>query len=107
MSKEYIWSVIILMSIVTYLPRALPMVILSHYNLPAWFTRWLTFVPSAIFGALVFPDIFITDNHINLELNNVALWTTLIIAPLAFKTKSLGYTIIGGTLTYAILQSLV
>jgi branched-subunit amino acid transport protein len=83
------------------------MLILSHYNLPAWFTRWLTFVPTAIFGALVFPDIFITNNHINLALNNVALWTTVIITPLAVKTKSLGYTIITGALAYAILQTLV
>jgi branched-subunit amino acid transport protein len=107
MNKEYIWSVIILMSVVTYLPRFLPMAILSRYHLPTWFTKWLTFVPTAIFGALIFPDIFITNGHINIALNNVALWTTVIIAPIAMKTKSLGYTIMTGALIFATLQSFV
>ncbi|MDD4320575.1 MAG: AzlD domain-containing protein [Acidaminococcaceae bacterium] len=107
MSKEYIWSVIILMSIVTYLPRALPMLVLSHYALPAWFTKWLTFVPTAIFGALVFPDIFIMDGHLSLAPTNFALWTTVLIAPLALKTKSLGITIAAGATVFAILQYLI
>lgn len=104
MSKTYIWSVIILMAIVTYLPRVLPLLILSHYQLPKWFTRWLTFVPTAIFGALVFPDIFLMNGQVNLTFSNLPLWSTIIVAPLALKTKSLGYTLIAGAITYAVLQ---
>lgn len=107
MSKEYIWSVILLMSIVTYVPRALPMLVLSHYGLPKWFTTWLTFVPTAIFGALVFPDIFLIDNHLALTLHNVALWTTVLVVPLALKTKSLGYTIVAGAAVFWLLQQLL
>lgn len=107
MSKEYIWSVIILMSIVTYLPRALPMLVLSHYALPNWFTKWLTFVPTAIFGALVLPDIFIMNGQISFAPTNFALWTTVLITPLALKTKSLGVTISAGATVFAILQYLL
>lgn len=107
MNNEYIWKVIILMSIVTYLLRALPMMVLSHYTLPVWFEKWLTFVPTAIFGALVLPDIFILNGHISIAPNNFALWTTVLITPFALKTKSLGYTIAAGTIVFAILQYLM
>lgn len=107
MSNEYVWKVIILMTIVTYLPRAVPMLVLSHYTLPTWFKKWLTFVPTAIFGALVFPDIFLLNGHISIAPNNIALWTTVLIAPLALKTKSLGYTIAAGATVFAILQYLM
>jgi len=107
MSKTYIWSVIILMSLVTYIPRALPMLVLSHYGLPKWFTTWLTFVPTAIFGALVFPDIFLANNQLSFSFSNTALWTTVLVAPLALKTKSLGYTIIAGAGVFWLLQQLL
>ncbi len=104
MDKTYIWSIIILMTIVTYIPRSLPMLLLTKRGLPQWFTTWLTFVPTAIFGALVLPDIFLPEGHFSVSLHNIGLWTTVLIAPFALKTKSLGGTIVAGAIIFALLQ---
>ncbi len=105
MDKHYIWSTIILMSIITYLPRSLPMILLTKKVLPAWFTSWLKLVPTAIFGALVLPDVLLSNNQLALGFNNIALWTTLIITPLALKTKSLAWTLIAGASVFTLLQN--
>ena len=104
MSKEYIWCVIIIVAIASYLPRVIPLLLLSGKGLPHWFKVWLTFVPTAIFGSLVFPDVFLIENEVNFTFDNIALWTTIIITPLALKTKSLGYTIMAGAVVFATLQ---
>lgn len=104
MSKEYIWVVIFVIALASYLPRVMPLVLLSGKGLPRWFRIWLTFVPTAIFGSLVFPDIFLINNELNFSPDNIALWTTVVITPLALKTKSLGYTILAGGIVFALLQ---
>lgn len=45
------------MGAVTYLPRMLPMVLLHNINLPRYWQRFLTFIPFAALGALIFPGI--------------------------------------------------
>ncbi len=47
------------MTLVTYLPRWLPMLLLSSRPLPGWLTRWLSMVAPAIFGALLAPALFL------------------------------------------------
>lgn len=52
-----LWLVVIGMSLVTYLPRMIPMVILQELKLPKFFKRFLGFIPFAALGALIFPGI--------------------------------------------------
>ncbi|MEG0797387.1 MAG: AzlD domain-containing protein [Acidaminococcaceae bacterium] len=104
MSSAYIGSVIVLMAIVTYLPRYLPLLLLAKYPLPRWFKTWLSFVPTAIFGALVFPEIFLQQGQFDVSVHNLNFWTTLILLPLTLKTRSLGLTIVAGTLIFSLFQ---
>ncbi|HEY3315216.1 MAG TPA: AzlD domain-containing protein, partial [Bacillota bacterium] len=41
------------MALVTYLPRMLPLVVLSRFKLPPAVLRWLSFVPVAVLSALL------------------------------------------------------
>ena len=41
------------MALVTYLPRMLPVVVLSRFRLPPWLLRWLGFVPVSVLSALL------------------------------------------------------
>ena len=98
MNQNYILGVILIMALTGFLPRILPMAILKKYPIPHWFKVWLNFVPPAIFGALVFPDIFLTEGHVNLSLHNIPLLTTLL------KTKSLGVAVLAGGGVFALLE---
>jgi branched-subunit amino acid transport protein len=48
---------IIAMALVTYIPRMLPMVMLSGVKLPGRLRTFLGYIPYAALGALIFPGI--------------------------------------------------
>jgi branched-subunit amino acid transport protein len=56
-----IFVIILGMSVVTYIPRLLPVFMMDKFNLPVWAKRWLTSIPFAALGALVFPDILTVE----------------------------------------------
>ena len=47
----------ILMALVTFIPRMLPMVLLGNKKLPPFWDSFFHYVPFAVLGALIFPDI--------------------------------------------------
>ena len=98
MSAEYVWGAIFIMMGVTYISRIIPFLL---------FKTWLTYVPTAIFGALVLPDVFLPAGSLDLGLNNLYLWSTVIIFPLVYKTKSLGLAIVSGAAVFALLQAVL
>ena len=104
MNQTYILCVILIMALTGFLPRVIPMAIIRKHPIPHWFKVWLNFVPPAIFGALVFPDIFLTEGHLTLSLHNIPLLTTLLITPLVLKTKSLGVAVLAGGGVFALLE---
>ena len=103
MSAEYVWGAIFIMMGVTYISRIIPFLLLAGKPVP----RWLTYVPTAIFGALVLPDVFLPAGSLDLGLNNLYLWSTVIIFPLVYKTKSLGLAIVSGAAVFALLQAVL
>ncbi|MDD6569554.1 AzlD domain-containing protein [Acidaminococcus timonensis] len=107
MNQTYVLTVVLIMALTGFLPRVIPMAIIKKHPIPHWFKVWLNFVPPAIFGALVFPDIFLTQGHVNLSLSNIPLLTTLLITPLVLKTKSLGVAVVAGGGVFALLEYLL
>lgn len=51
-----IW-LILGMTVVTYLPRLLPALLMDHLSFPDWFRQWLKNIPHAALAALIFPGI--------------------------------------------------
>jgi len=58
------YLVILGMALVTYLPRAIPLVFFNNLKIPALLQRFLKYVPFAILGALIFPGIFSSTGQI-------------------------------------------
>ncbi|MBM7868367.1 AzlD domain-containing protein [Heliobacterium gestii] len=52
-----LFSLVLAMGLVTYLPRMLPLALLRHMKLPPLAHRFLRFIPFAALGALIFPGI--------------------------------------------------
>ena len=104
MDATYVWSVIIITAVLTYLTRLAPFALLSNSNMPKWFTVWLNYVPTAIFGSMIFSEIFVRENGVNISLNNIYFIASLIVFPISLKTKSLGITIATGFIVFWLLQ---
>ncbi|HZK28275.1 MAG TPA: AzlD domain-containing protein [Thermoclostridium sp.] len=98
--------IILGMSIVTYIPRALPIIVLSKFKLPDWFLRWLKYIPIAILSALLFPQIMMFEDHVNISLDNKNLLAAIPSLLAAYKTKSLFITVLVGIISMLLLNLL-
>ena len=101
-SKEYLLC-ILGMGLVTYLPRWLPLAVLSGREIPVVFRRWLSFIPVSILSALVAKAVFIDPSTGAFEVFQKSFFAAVPTFAFAFKTKSLGMTVIAGMFTYWIL----
>lgn len=61
------------MGAVTYLPRILPMLLLSGRSLAPWLIRWLSFVPATVLSALLLPGLICPDGKLDLSPDNIFL----------------------------------
>ncbi|WP_110111988.1 AzlD domain-containing protein [Bacillus sp. CGMCC 1.16541] len=51
------WVLIVGMSIATLLPRIIPVLIVDKLTMPPWLDKWLSAIPYAALGALIFPGV--------------------------------------------------
>ena len=71
-------SVIIGTAIVTFIPRVLPLVVLSKLEIPEWGINWLKHVPVAVMAALLASELLLHDNRISLQENSLKLYRQLL-----------------------------
>lgn len=55
---------VLLMAIVTYIPRVLPMAIFKNKIQSRFLSSFLSYVPFAVLGAMIFPDILYSTGHL-------------------------------------------
>lgn len=83
--------VVIGMALVTYLPRMLPMVLLSEIKLPPFWRSFLEFIPFAVLGALIFPSILSSTGN-----TPSAVAGTIIAVIIALLRLNLMLVVLGG-----------
>ena len=88
------------MGLVTYLPRALPLLYLAHRRLPQGLVDWLGFIPAAVLSALLAPSLFIDGTEQQLAFDKPELLVALPTLIFAWKTRSLGGTVLLGMFLY-------
>ncbi|MFO8069879.1 MAG: AzlD domain-containing protein [Alkalibacterium sp.] len=87
------------MAIVTYIPRFLPILLLSKKEISPSFSRWMSYIPVSIFASLIASDIFFWEGSFSLQpLSNIKLIPSVLVLIVAYKTKSLLWSMITGVL---------
>lgn len=104
MDQTLIFLTLLGMGLVTYLPRLLPIWLLSTRSLPRPVITWLRYVPASVLAALLFPALFTAEGRLNLRADNLALLAALPTLLVAWKTRSLFYAVIVGMVTIALLR---
>lgn len=61
MQTNNIWLLIVGMMLVTYLPRALPSVLIGRLKLNAKIEKFLNLIPYSAMAALIFPGVITVD----------------------------------------------
>lgn len=98
-TRDYLYLVLA-MGAVTYLPRMLPLVLLSRRKLPGWLAEWLELIPPAILSALIAPTIFAHSNPRTVSLEKPELIAAIPTLLFALKTRSLAGTVLIGMFCY-------
>ena len=88
------------MGMVTYLPRAFPLIYLAHKRLPEWLVDWLSLIPVAILSALLAPSLFTDSVTHALRFGKTELLVAIPTLIFAIKTRSLGGTVLVGMLLF-------
>ncbi len=98
---------IVLMALVTVLPRMLPVWLLAGRTLPPLVVTWLRYVPVAVLSALLVPDLLLREGQIDLSWSNLYFWVSLPTFLVAWKTRSLFATVITGMGILALIRLLM
>ena len=97
------------MAVVTYIPRVLPLWLLSSKSLHPAFMRWLEMVPPAVLAALLAPSLFLQKDAAGAERlffssDNIFLLAAVPAFFVAWKTKSFFGTVAAGMAAVAVLR---
>lgn len=92
------------MMVVTYVPRALPALVLSQRPMHPALARWLSYVPAAVLSALLMPSLLAPEKTLDLSLNNIFLLAAVPTFVVCFKTRSFFGTVAVGMVLVALLR---
>ena len=104
---EVSWTILIIIigcALVTFVPRVLPLMILSQLELPKWLIRWLKNVPVAVMAALLAQELLLSNNQFSLMDNGFKILAAIPAFIIAILTKSLLGTVMAGVITMMILR---
>lgn len=98
------FGLIIGMALVTFIPRFFPTLLLAKREISPAFSRWMSYIPVSIFAALVASDIFFWEDGFNLDvLVNIKLLPSIVVLFIAYKTKSLLWSMVTGIIGITLL----
>ncbi len=101
---EKIYLIILGMALVTYLPRMLPLVVLNKIDLHPVVLNWLRLIPAAVLGALTAQTIFLRQSGVTFSWRNIYFLAAIPCFLVAFRTKSLMWTIAVGLVSVVLLN---
>jgi branched-subunit amino acid transport protein len=100
----YILAVIVGISIVTFIPRVVPLILLSKMEIPKWGIDWLKHVPVAVMAALLAQELLLSEQVFSIKDNALNLVAALPAFLVAIFTRSLLGTVMIGVLSLMILR---
>jgi len=104
---EVRWQILLMIigaSAVTWLPRVLPLAVLSRITLPDWAMRWLRHVPVAVMAALVGQELFLSGGKLGAHGDLAA---ALLAFAAAVLTRSLLATVLVGVAAAMVLRNFI
>ena len=94
------WALILYCGLITYLTRFSMIALIKKEMFNDRIRQVLSYVPSAIFPAIIFPAIFLDDSGSILIENNPKIMAALIAALIGIFSRSIIATIFSGLASY-------
>jgi branched-subunit amino acid transport protein len=105
MSTLTLWTTIIGAGAVTFALRLSFIALLARVETPPYLVRAPRFVPAAVLTAIAIPLLFYVNGSLEVSIGNERLLAGFVAALIAWRTKSVLFTLCGGMATLWILQA--
>lgn len=102
-----IWLIMIFIGLLTFAIRLSFIALLERFEMPRNFRRALRFVPIAVLSAILLPELTFSNNNLLISPTNPRLLAGIIASFVAYKTKSVIWTIITGMTVFWILRMFI
>jgi len=99
-----IWLVMLLGGLITFGMRFSLIYLFGRFEVPEMIRKALHYVPPAVLSAIIFPELFLRDEMLNLSLDNHRLLAGLVAVLVAWFSKNILITIIAGMIALFALQ---
>ena len=106
MSTPALWLAIFGTGAVTFALRLSFIALLGRIQIPPPLGRALRFVPAAVLTAVVVPLLLYDDGALNVSSGNERLLAGLVASLIAWRTRSVLFTLVGGMATLWTLQAI-
>ena len=97
------WLSIIIAGILTYFTRMTMIALVSRDMLGDRIKEVLSYVPSAVFPAIIFPAIFINDYGNFIEMNDPKIFAAIVAIVVGYFSRNVIATILSGLISYWII----
>ena len=95
-----IWISIIIAGIINYLTRLGSVLLIKPERLNENTKKILSYVPSAVFPAIIFPAVFLNESNAIVQINDPKIIGFIVSIIIGYPSKSIITTIISGLLSY-------
>ena len=95
-----IWISIIIAGIINYLSRLGSVLLIKPERLNVNTKKLLSYVPSAVFPAIIFPAVFLNESNTIVQINDPKIIGFIVSIIIGYLSKSIITTIISGLLSY-------
>ncbi len=102
MDQKIIFMTLVGMTLVTAVPRILPLVALSSRNLHPLLGRWLGHIPTAVLSAMLLPALVAPEGEVRLDFGNLFFWCAIPTLMVAWRTRSIFGTVVTGMVLVAL-----
>lgn len=99
-----IWLAMLLGGLITFGMRFSLIYLFGRFQVPETMRKALHYVPPAVLSAIIFPELFMYEEALNLSLENTRLLAGLIAIVVAWFSKNTLITIIAGMIALFLLQ---
>ena len=94
------WLSVIISGLITYFTRMAMVTLVDREMLGKKTKQVLTYVPSAVFPAIIFPGVFLNDFGYFVEFNDPKIFGALVALIVGYFSKNVIATIVSGLLSY-------
>ena len=95
-----IWISIIIAGVINYLSRLGSVLLIKPERLNENTKKILSYVPSAVFPAIIFPAVFLNESNTIVQINDPKIIGFIVSIIIGYLSKSIITTIISGILSY-------